>query len=172
MLPEIIISCKGATTVSLAELNNLQGELKNLAEEDYVKLRNSIIEYGFSFPIFYWQDQEGKKWIIDAHQRQRTLLKMQEEGYTIPPLPADEILAKDKVEAKKKLLLLNSRYGKVTDTGMSDFLNETDSPIQFEEISDLLTFPEADFNAEENQQGGAGQPREVECPNCHTKFDI
>lgn len=170
---EIKIACEGNTLVSLAELSNLQGELKTLSEADYVKLRNSITEFGFSFPVFFWQDKEGKKWILDAHQRIRTLNKMQSEGWTIPKLPADPIYADNKTEAKKKLLLLNSRYGQMTDTGLADFLNEEDSSFLIEDVSDYLTFPELGFDKEEQNKGaGNKEPEEVECPRCFHKFTI
>lgn len=171
-LPEITIQCQGHITVSLDELHNLQGDLKTLSEEDYVKLRNSIIEFGFSFPVFFWEGNDGKKWIIDAHQRQRTLLKMRDEGYTIPPLPADKIFAQTRKEAKKKLLLLNSRYGTVTDSGMADFLNEEGFEIPIEEMSDFLTFPEMSFETGNsgNNNSNEDENKQVTCPNCKTVF--
>lgn len=140
-ITEITISCQGATSVSLDELQDLQGNLKDLTEDNYAKLRNSLIEFGFSFPIFFWQDENGAKWIIDAHQRKRTLLKMRDEGILIPSLPADPIFAKDRAEAKKKLLLLNSRYGQMTQEGFDEFTSD----IEIEDIADLLTIPEVMF---------------------------
>lgn len=170
---EIIIACEGATLVSLDELTDLQGNLKDLSEQNYVKLRNSITQFGFSFPILMWIDPENKKWIIDAHQRIRTLKKMQEEGIIIPRLPADIVHAKDKNEAKKKLLLLNSRYGKMTREGFDEF------SVDLEDMSDLLELPEIQFNGDiEPQEEGMSNPekiRDITCPECGHKirlFDI
>lgn len=145
---EIRITCAGNTTVSLDELKDFQGNLKELSEDNYAKLRNSMIEFGFSFPIFYWQDEAGTKWIIDAHQRIRTLSHMQKEGVVIPPLPADPIFATDRTEAKKKLLLLNSRYGEMTQEGFDEFTAD----INIEEISDLLELPEVMVEGQEESQ--------------------
>lgn len=174
---EIRIACKGAETVSLDDLTDLQGNLKTLSEKDYVKLRNSIIEFGFSFPIFYWEDARGVKWIIDSHQRCRVLRKMKAEGYVIPPLPADPIFAKDKVEAKKKLLLVSARYGKITESGMFDYVTEEGYEIPFEEVQDYLTYPEADYSPEkkedkqeEEQKQVSAKDEEVICPNCGNHF--
>jgi hypothetical protein len=175
----IRIECQGATTASLSELNNLQGDLKNLTEVDYSKLKSSILEFGFSFPIFMWEDGDGKKWIVDAHQRIRTLTKLQEEGYIIPPLPADRIFAKNRIEAKKKLLVLNSRYGQITESGLTEFLNEEDFEIPIEDMQEYLTFPEIDFNAEQinsedvNKELNAeelAKELNVTCPKCGFQF--
>ncbi len=170
---EVKIACKGATTVSLDEMLDLQGDLKTLSEDDYVKLRNSITEFGFSFPEFYWEDTEGKKWTIDAHQRNRTLRKMRDEGWTIPPLPADPIFAKDKTEAKKKLLLQISRYGKLSDTGLADFVNEADSSFAIDEISDFLEFPELNFSPHEYapmEKNPNDEQEKMICPNCQVEI--
>lgn len=145
----IEISCQGYTKVPIDELKDLQGNLKDLTEENYVRLRNSMTKFGFSFPVFMWIDSEGTKWVIDAHQRLRTLRKMKEEGWTIPDLPADIIQAKDKVEAKKKLLLLNSRYGKMTREGFDEFVDEVGFEVDGEDIEDLLVLPEIEMFGEE-----------------------
>lgn len=171
-LPPLRIECEGATTVELDELRDLQGELKDLSEENYVKLRNSMTEYGFSFPIFIWLDSEGVKWILDAHQRVRTLKKMREEGVSIPPLPAVIVHAPDKTTAKKKLLLLNSRYGKITEEGFQAFTQEPGFEID-SSIEPFLEIPEIDFSYGGNEEAGDEEKkaqRMVECPSCHLKF--
>lgn len=151
---ELIISCTGAFNVELDEILELQGNLKDLSEDNYIKLAYSMIDYGFSFPFFLWIDQEGKKWIVDAHQRKRTLTRMRNVGimkdgellkFTIPSLPAVQIHAKDKVEAKKKLLLLNSRYGNVTQEGFYEYINEEGLEIPMEDFSELLYIPEVEL---------------------------
>lgn len=173
LITELRIECQGATTVELDELNDLQGDLKDLTEINYVKLRNSMIEFGFSFPVFIWIDETGKKWILDAHQRVRTLKKMREEGITIPPLPADIINAESRVRAKEKLLLLNSRYGSITEEGFQAFTSEVGFEIPSEDIADMLVLPEIDlsYGERETPEETEKPPKElVECPGCHLKF--
>ena len=169
----IQIACKGATEVALAELSELQGNLKDLSEQNYVKLRNSITEFGFSFPIFMWEDPlTNKKWIIDAHHRIKTLRKMEEEGWVIPRLPADYIHAKDKKEAKKKLLLVNSRYAKITEEGLYSFNNEPSFEIDAS-FSEFLEIPEIDFTVDNIQVKQKGEPKTEElvtCPSCKHQF--
>jgi len=143
------IACQGHTTVAMDDLRDMQGNLKDLTEENYVRLRNSMTKFGFSFPVFMWVDpQDGAKWIVDAHQRLRTLRKMKQEGWTIPDLPADLIHATDRVEAKKKLLLLNSRYGQMTREGFDEFIDEVGFEVD-DDIDDLLVLPEIEMDTQE-----------------------
>jgi hypothetical protein len=167
------ITCEGATTVPVEELCDLQGNLKDLTEENYVRLRNSMTKYGFSFPVFMWIDSEGKKWIIDAHQRLRTLKKMKEEGWVIPPLPADIIHADSRIQAKEKLLVLNSRYGKMTREGFDEFVDEVGFEVP-DTIEDMLVLPEIDIE-EQGEEKSANENtdlKEATCPSCGTKFTI
>lgn len=174
-IPTLTISCQGAVTFGLDELNDMQGDLKDLSEEHYVKLRNSMLTYGFSFPIFTWNDN-GKIYILDAHQRIRTLRKMRDEGIVIPPLPADIIFAANKVEAKKKLLLLNSRYGKITREGFDAFIDEPGFEVG-DDIEELLVIPEVEYFDEPSNEGNndGGNPqktREIVCPACQHTFTL
>jgi len=170
----IKIACQGYTVVPLEELKDLQGNLKDLTEENYVKLRNSMTQYGFSFPVFMWIDTNGTKWIIDAHQRLRTLRKMQQEGWTIPPLPADIIQAENRVEAKKKLLLLNSRFGQMTREGFDEFVDEVGFEIDGEELETMLAIPEIMISVDSPAENTEEEPKEktVTCPNCSHTFAI
>lgn len=181
-ITSITISCEGATTVELDELQDLQGNLKDLPQQNYVKLRNSIVKYGFSFPIDIWIDQEGKKWIIDAHQRVRTLKQMRTEGVTIPPLPASITHAKDKKEAKEKLLVLLSRYGKITREGYDGFIDEVGFEVSESDMSDLIEIPEVqmwdnnDSPAETaTSDSGDSNPvkvRQMKCPSCGHEWNL
>jgi hypothetical protein len=182
----LTIACQGATTVGLDEVNDLQGNLKDLSEKNYVKLRNSMMKFGFSFPLFIWIDSEGKKWIIDAHQRVRTLRKMQQEGLTIPPLPADIIFAQSRTEAKEKLLLLNSRYGKMDLQGYEEFIHEAGFELKDSELYDLLEIPELTMWDNAGTQTSTDAPTitepqteqtvtrelQVTCPECSHEFTI
>jgi ParB-like chromosome segregation protein Spo0J len=169
----IQIRCQGAITVDIDDVKPLQGTLKTLMEGEYDKLRKSIEELGFSDPLSIWIDADGTKWVHDGHERILTLKKMRMDGYTIPPLPASIIEAKDKTEAKKKLLANDSRYGKIDSAGLTEFLNEEDSPIDEDELSDILELPEIDFETGEEEDEPSthiAEPKEIECPACHEKF--
>lgn len=169
----IEIACQGYTVVPLEDLHDLQGNLKDLSEENYVRLRNSMTKFGFSFPVFMWIDAEGEKWIVDAHQRLRTLRKMQQEGWNIPPLPADIIHAENKIEAKKKLLLLNSRYGKMTREGFDEFVDEVGFEVP-NDIEDMLAIPEIEISEQSEKETANTDDnlKETTCPACGHKFTI
>jgi len=169
----IKIACQGYTTVPLEELTDLQGNLKDLTEENYVKLRNSMTQYGFSFPVFMWIDTDGTKYIVDAHQRLRTLRKMQQEGWTIPPLPADIIHAENRKQAKAKLLLLNSKFGTITREGFDEFVSEVGFEVD-DSIDEFLAIPEIELR-EPSDDKNTNDPtdlKEVTCPSCGHRFEI
>lgn len=172
----IRIATEGATTVDINTLNDLQpSNFKTLTVTDYQKLKNSILELGFSFPIDMWTDSQGKRWVVDSHQRLKVLRKMRdEEGYIIPPLPADHTHAKNRKEARKKLLAAASKYGSISEEGLTDFLNETDFEIPVEEVMDFVTFPEIEYLSGKDEVEPAEPPLLKEhqiltCPSCQFK---
>lgn len=128
----ISIKCETKDTLELAELTELQGGLKARTDIDYDKIKLSIIKYGFSFPLFVWKS--GKtNYLLDGHGRFETLCKLQKDGYIIPPLPVVFISAKNKTEAKQKLLRLNSQYGKMTKESVLEFAEDIE--LNFDEIA-------------------------------------
>lgn len=135
----IRITCRANSTIDLDEIHSLQGDLKSLSEEDFNKLKKSILRYGISFPFFLWK-QKDKARILDGTQRDKVLKKMREEGYRIPLLPVDWIEAKDETEAKEKILIISSRYGHITSDSLNAFL--AGSMIDFPAIEVILTLPE------------------------------
>jgi len=170
----IQIKCKGATEVSLDELVVLQGNLKELSEENYTKLHDLIVSKGFDSPIQIWEDPNGIKQILDGTQRVRVLLKLREEGYTIPLIPADIIYAENKKDAKERLLTKVSQYGEVTEEGLYEFTNEEDSIIE-PDFSELLDIPGMDFNKDDvevkaDTLNAPSEPKQITCPNCQHTF--
>jgi len=47
----IKITCEGAATIDYKKILDFQGDLKDLNEEDYIRLKTEIITYGFNSPI-------------------------------------------------------------------------------------------------------------------------
>lgn len=135
----IQIRCKGTHSLPLDSLQNFQGNLKELRESEYRKLRKSIEKYGFRFPIFVWGN-----FILDGHQRIFTLKKMVGEGWSIDPIPVIEIEADNEREAKRLVLLISSRYGHVTDEGLYEFIMT--SEFNFDELKEEVDLPEIDFD--------------------------
>lgn len=144
----IKITCEGSRWVTLDELIPMQGELKTLSEEDFNKGTNSMVKYGFSFPFFVWV-KNGEMRCLDGHQRDRILKKHREEGKKLPAkFPAVGIEAKDEKEAKEKILLLSSQYGRYTADSVYEFI-ET-SELDFGELKDLMALPALNMDSFES----------------------
>lgn len=144
-MPTIQIKCAGAIRLALDELNVLQGDLKELDEPEYQKLRTEIIETGFAFAPHAWKDPDGKWWLVDGTQRTRTLLRMREEdGYFVPPLPVVPVEAVDLKEAHRRIMQGTSAYGRMTERGLAAFAVK--AGITFEGLGNFR-FPEVNLAA-------------------------
>lgn len=93
-----------------SEFKELQEDFKEDCPIENKKLQDRIIEVGFKYPVFCWQDNKKESWVVDSHQRLKALRSLKNEGYEIPKIPYVRISAKNKKEAKKEILYLNSRY--------------------------------------------------------------
>ena len=170
------IRCKAAVNLDLASLTPLQGDLKELSESNFNKLKQSILRHGITFPFFVWQS-DGTNYILDGTQRDRVLKRMADDGYQVPALPCALIDAKDRREAAEKILLISSQYGKMTNNSLEDFLAENDldlSELQNElELSsiDLEFFRGSDFEpSTADDQGRLDKKNPVQCPECGHEF--
>lgn len=140
----IEIACQAAGEISLSLLKTLQGDLKILAKEDYERLKYEILRDGFSFPIAVWTDADsGNIYILDGHQRVKTLEKMRGEGYSIPQIPVVFVEAQDINQAKHKLLAAASQYGQVKADGLTEFLKDT--TFNVEDILGSFRFADLDL---------------------------
>lgn len=159
-MKNIPITCKSDQLLPISQLENFQGKLKAIDEQSFNKLKESIIKYGFSFPVFVW----GKK-ILDGHQRLAAVKRLIDEGYSIKgdKLPIVDIIAKSEQEAAEKLLLINSRYARIDQSGFDQFV--TDFDIDLSGFSELLEIPEIDFNFDVAGAGYDGNTDPDEVPD-------
>lgn len=140
---KIRIACEGAATVPVDELLDFQGDLKTLSEERYQELRHEILTEGFSFTPHVWRSPEGLKYLIDGHQRKKTVTRMRDkEGYEVPELPVAWVLAPSYQDAKRKVLSAVAQYGQVQKKGLADFM--ADAGLDFETVS-RFPIPEIDM---------------------------
>jgi len=109
--------------LSIKELIPTQGELKDLTEANYNKLKLSFEKHGFIFPISIWQDGD-KNYLIDGHQRQRVITK----EYGDVEVPVIKIPAKDIKEAAEILLKVTSQYGTITQEGLDTYIATYELP--------------------------------------------
>ena len=117
-------------TIDYRTLNAFQGDLKELKEVEYRKLKlnlfgdEGIPQNEFFVPLMVWVEPKTKKpYILDGHQRINVIKSCNGEPYELPYF---EIEAKNKVEAKKKLALVNSQYGRITRDGWDGFMHDVD----------------------------------------------
>ena len=146
----------------IEELQNFQGDLKELSPESYEKLKTSFIRHGNIAPIFIWDDN-----ILDGHQRINTLFKLRDEGVVIPKeLPCVKIEAESEKEAKRFLLQYISQQGRVTEDGLYAFLDEADLQNELEELKLELDLPSLDLKEfeEEYFNGPSDKDKEDEAP--------
>jgi len=147
MKKEIVISNpNGLPTLEYTKFRELQGDLKTLNNENKEKLKNSILKYGFRFPVFAWKDADTF-FIIDAHQRMKALKSLEEESYIIPELPYILVESKTKKEAAELLLQANSRYGQYNPE--TTFFEDFNIDLSFIEHIEI---PELDIKLDELEQ--------------------
>lgn len=149
---QIRVDCNTGKSTQISKLNVLQGDLKELTAENYLKLKNQILKTGFAFAIHCWADKNGKLWIVDGTQRLITLRKMHEEGYKIPNIPIVQVKAANLKEAKRRVLQGASQYGEVTVDGLKRFMDE--NKFSIDEIKLSFDFPE--INLEKFEEGFFG----------------
>lgn len=137
------IRCKAAINLDLDQLTPMQGDLKELSQTNFQKLKQSILRHGIIFPFFVWQCN-GNNYILDGTQRDRVLTRMGEEGFQIPPLPCALIEAKDRKEAAEKILLISSQYVKMSNNSLEQFLSANDLDLM--ELNDELELPSIDLD--------------------------
>lgn len=151
---QIPIACTGTELIGIELLNPIQGKLKSRTREQLSGLQNSIIKYGFSFPIFVWNDN-GKYFTLDGHGRDFVCSELVKEGWTFlqkdgttsTSVPCVFIDAKDRIEAKEKLLALNSEYGEITEEGLISYILEPGFELKIDDLKDSFMIPE--INLEE-----------------------
>ena len=107
MKKTIQITCKAAVSMDLADLQPLQGNLKELAAANFEKLKRSILKHGVTFPFFVWQN-DGVNYILDGTQRDRVLSRMVADGFECPPLPCATIQRRQKRSGGKNPAHLQS----------------------------------------------------------------
>ncbi len=116
------IKCEGTQYIDFHELKEFQEDIKQSTQEDLNKLKAEIIK-GFKLPFMIWKYHK-KWWILDGHQRKKALMQLEKEDWYIPKLPAVEIFAKTKKEAKQNILLFISQTGEVDKSKLKVYIKK------------------------------------------------
>lgn len=123
-------------TINSNTLADLQGNLKDLSEKNYKRLRKSLDEHGFIIPLFVWFDPAtGTPYTLDGNQRLRFMRKEYPAGIDLPYVLVE---APDKVTAKKIILLISSQYGETTKEGFDEFMADIYSQAGQQEADDFI----------------------------------
>ncbi len=134
--------------MDIDQLTPFQGGLKELSDVNYAKLKAKIVKLGFSEAIGVWQS-EGNNFILNGHQRLKTLTRMRDdEDYEIPPVPVLIIKAENFKQARRKVLSLTSQFGEMTAESLHNFMLESEIP--FDEL-DSFRFPEVSLESMADQ---------------------
>lgn len=115
-LPKIAPELSGLDHVPVSALEPFQGELKSLSKREYDKLKASLLTHGVIVPFFVWDDN-GRYRLMDGHQRDRVF---EREGWAMD-VPVVWVAADNEQDAKRKLLVISSQYGRVTQEGWDEF---------------------------------------------------
>jgi len=141
---KIEIVCETGFDLALKDINNLQGDLKELRPENEAKLTNEILETGFSFAPHVWHDKvQNKYFLIDGHQRILVLKKLIADGYICGDIPVVIVQAASAEEAKRRVLQSVSQYGVVTNQGLYNFV--IDANIDIDSLVASFNIPEIDL---------------------------
>jgi len=138
------IAFKKTELVALKDLQEFQGELKELSKENYDKLYRQI-KKKFTMPFAVWQDKKGIIHMLDGHQRKRVINELIIQGEPDIPkkFPCNFIKADSMHEAKEILMSFISQYGRMTDEGLYQFAIENHFDPQF--LKDNFNFPGLDL---------------------------
>lgn len=174
----IHIKCEAKSYYQLDDLNHFQGDLKSIDKDQFLKLKKSLISDGLPIGFHVWVDKKNKVWTIDGHHRVLALKALRDDGYDIPSLPCVIVQAKDKKEAAKAVLINNSKYAKMSQESLSDFMIGFE--LQMPELDNLdlpdlsmnnFGLEDKDFNpGNENDQGKLDQKSLKTCPECGHEF--
>lgn len=159
------------TTISISNPSNLplidyrtvkplQGDLKDLSDRNYNKLKNILIKRGFKVPLFLWRVDGTTHYLMDGHQRQRVMIKEDMQPYEVPYILIE---AETLEEAKTQLLEITSQYGHITQEGFDTFTAELPE-IELQDLS-FDALPEFSRENEDNQKN-SNDKHELVCPEC------
>lgn len=169
----VYIKCQGGAMLPRAEIRDFQGDLKALPDQNYARLKELILDLGFSEPISVWLDPETNQWhALNGHQRLKTLERMAGEGIQVPDvIPCNPVEAENRLEAKRKLLSLTSQFGEMSPNGLADFM--IDAKIEMIDI-EKFNFPEIDMEVFKanfvNQQGDGASETESSAATVRAKL--
>lgn len=174
----IPIKCSGSRLMPWQDLQEFQGNLKDLSTVNYDKLKKLILTMGWIAPFFVCNDNQ----VLDGHGRLRVLKKLISEGHTIDDIPVVDVQVDSQRDAARKLLAIDSRFQAITEQGLYEFVHV--KQLDFENIKEAYDLPGIDFDhfkasyiddldfAPEGVegQGKLDEKKKIVCPECQHEF--
>lgn len=176
----ISIKCEGKEYIDINDLVPFQGKLKSITSDDFNKLKRSLIKDGLPLGFHIWKDK-GKNFIMDGHHRQVVMKSLRDDGYFIAPVPCNPIIASSKKEAAKAILVSNSKYAKMSENSISDYMIEHE--LSIDDLLELdipeLNMDDFKIDIEEKEVKNTGSELDLEsfdnfqhqCPKCGFEWD-
>lgn len=170
--------------VPLVDLQDFQGNLKQMSDESSRRMREAILRHGYSFPTAIWH---GRRLILDGHQRTKILRALVDDGYQLvdvdgmptDSVPVVQVVAETESEAREKLLAAVSQYGQIDTDGMVEFLQV--GMLEWPNVKGWVDFPDFDAVGFERmvvpatdaleppdnfQEVDENLPTDFKCPKC------
>ena len=123
-MEKIRIKCTTGITMSLDDMSWFPSKLKKHSDLEIQRIRDSIIEDGFLFPIAIGKVKH-KNYIIDGECTYNALQQLKYEGYEIPEIPIYYVRCNEET-IKKMILIGTSTNHCVTETSLKEFVKGTD----------------------------------------------
>ena len=126
--------------MSLDDMNWFPSKLKKHSDLEIQRIRDSIIEDGFLFPIAIGK-VGNKNYIIDGECTYNALQQLKYEGFEIPEIPIYYVRCNEET-IKKMILIGTSTNHCVTEISLKEFVKGTDLNLKnygFSD-SDLIDF--------------------------------
>ena len=139
-MEKIRIKCTTGITMSLDEMNWFPSKLKKHSDLEIQRIRDSIIEDGFLFPIAIGKVGD-KNYIVDGECTYNALQQLKYEGFEIPEIPIYYVRCNEET-IKKMILIGTSTNHCVTEISLKEFVKGTDLNLKnygFSD-SDLIDF--------------------------------
>ncbi len=155
-------------TIDYRDVNPLQGNLKDLTDTNYAKLKGVLEKRGFRAPLFLWTDSE-EFYLMDGHQRQIVMTQedMNDNGnYEVPYVLIE---AANKQEAEAQLLEITSQYGKITHEGFDEYIAKAELPEP--EVLEAVHYDALPLLDQEREEK-AKKKQLLTCPECQFEAEM
>lgn len=174
----IAIRCEAKEYFKIEDLKPFQGKLKSITSDAFNKLKESIKKDGIPLAFHVWKDKKTN-WIMDGHHRLMALQALKDEGYFIPEIPANTVIAKTKKEAAKVVLISNSKYAKMSQESLSDYMIDNELTLDDIEFADIPELNMKDYEIEKKPTKNTGAEIDLnsfdkfqhQCPKCGFEWD-